>query len=212
MKPRALHTVPDVIVTDYTITMLPTGMFLHRFHPATTATIYEFEGNATPRLKAGSRYNIGYTVTPDGRNVVDPSTLSPAETVNPLFSFHLAKEYARQQYEVERENNDRRVTHSGTGDYYWGKKYAWRMFGACIPKTAFYAYIDEIKHPSIPCVTSEIGYPPSNSIAYAETGLEEAVYKLITSATLVKDGPYYRSPLYSKKFVIEGINGITHKK
>lgn len=76
MKARTLHTVPDVIVTDYTITQLLNGKFLHRFHPATTATIYEFEANATPRLKEGTRYNIGYVVDQTGKKIVEPSTLT----------------------------------------------------------------------------------------------------------------------------------------
>lgn len=212
MKRRTLHTVPDLIVTDYTITQLGTGTFLHQFHPATTNTLYMFEGNATPRLKEGSRYNMGYDVGANHRNMVDPSTITPADVVKPLFSYHLAKEYAQQEYDIERENNDRRVAHSGSDDYYWGKKYAWRMFGACIPKGAFYTYLEEIGHPSVPCVTSEEGYPSSNSTAYAETGLDDAVYNLITSAVIVKNGPYYRSPLYTKKFQIEGPSAITHKK
>ena len=139
-------------------------------------------------------------------------TLTPSDMVTPLSSYNFAKEYAKQVYEVERKNNDDRVYHVGTNDYFWGKKYAWRIFGACIPKNAFYAYLEEIGHTSIPCITSTEGYSPSNSIAYAESGLDDSVYKLITSAVIVKNGPYYRSPAYSKKFTIEGLTAITHKK
>jgi hypothetical protein len=212
MKPRELHTVHDVIVTDYAITRLAGGRAIHSFHPATTATVYEFEGNESPVLKEGARYNIGYIVAADGRHIVEPSVLSPSDKIDPLLSFYVAKQYGFQQYDLERANNDQRVSHAGDDDYYWGKKYAWRMFGACIPKTAFYAYLKEIRHPAVPCVTSKEGYPPSNSTAYAEQGLEQVVFNLITSAIIVGNGPYYRSPLFSKKFTIEGVSAITHKK
>jgi hypothetical protein len=213
MKSNELHTIHDVIVTDYTITKLPGGTARHQFRPSTTSTIYEFEANAVPVVKEGGRYNIGFTVTPDGRNVIDHSALSPSGLVNPMFSYIAAQQIASEKYDEEHEKNDRRVSHAATEDYYWGKKYAWRIFGACIAKEAFFSYLEEIHHPSVPCITQDSDYPASNtqSIAYAETGLEEAVKRLIASATKVT-GAYYKSPLYSKKFAIKGINALTHKK
>lgn len=213
MKSKNLYTIHDLIVTDYTITKLPGGTALHQFRPATTSTIYEFEANAVPVVKEGERYNVGFTVAPDGRNIIDRSALSPSASVNPMFSYIAAQQLAGERYEEEREKNDRRVVHAATDDYYWGKKYAWRMFGACIAQPAFHAYLQEISHPSVVCVTSDPDYPSSNteSIAYAETGLEEAIKNLITSAKKTT-AAYYKSPLYSKKFSIKGINAITHKK
>ena len=213
MKSRELHTIHDVIVTAYTITPLPGGKALHRFRPATTSTVYEFEANAVPVVKEGERYNIGFTVTPDGRNVIDPSALSPSALVNPMFSYIAAQQFAEEKYDEEREKNDRRVSYSATDDYYWGKKYAWRMFCACIAQDAFISYLEEIAHPSVPCITSDPDYPQSNtqSTAYAETGLEDAARNLIASAVKVS-GTYYKSPLYSRRFAIRGLNAISHKK
>lgn len=214
MKPKELHTIHDVIVTDYTITPIPgaTGLYLHRFRPATTQTWYEFEANQVAVVKEGDRYNIGFTLASGGKRIIERSALSPSGMVSPMFSYMAAQEIAKQQYAEEREKNDRRVSHGATDDYYWGKKYAWRMFGACIAQDAFYAYLEEIGHTAVLCVTSDPDYPSSNtqSTAYAETGLEDAVKNLITSATKV--GAYYKSPLYSRKFTIKGINAITHKK
>lgn len=212
MKSKELHTIHDVIVTDYTITPLPGGMYLHRFRPATTGTWYEFEANAVPVVKEGDRYNIGFTVTPAGKKIIERSALSPSGLVNPMFSYIAAQQIAKEQYAEERGKNDRRVSHAATDDYYWGKKYAWRMFGACIAQDAFHAYLEEIGHPAVLCTTSDPDFPSSNtqSTAYAEIGLDDAVKNLIASA--VKTGAYYKSPLYSRKFTIKGIKAITHKK
>jgi len=213
MKSKDLHTIHDLIVTDYTITKLPGGKSLHEFRPATTATKYEFEANAVPVLVEGERYNIGFTVTPDGRNIIDRSALSLSSHVNPMFSYIAAQQLAGQQFEEERKKNERRVSHSATDDYYWGKKYAWRMYGACIAQPAFHAYLDEIGHPKVSCITADPDYPSSNteSFAYAETGLEDAIKNLIASAKKTT-AAYYESPLYSKRFTIKGVNSITHKK
>jgi len=213
MKSAELHTIHDVIVTGYTVTSLPNGRALHRFHPATTSTIYEFEANNVPILTEGEHYNIGFTVTPDGRNVIEPSALSPTSKVNPTLSYMFAQKLAEEKYDEERAKNDKRVIHNATdGDYYWGKKYAWRMFGACIARDAFDSYLEEIGHPSTPCITRDPDKPFSNeeSIAYAETGLADAVDELISTA--VKVGRYYQSPRYSRQFTIKGISAITFKK
>ena len=213
MKSRELFTIHDLIASNYTITKLSSGKYRHQFTPATTATIYEFEANATPQLIEGERYNIGYTVDAAGRNIIDLSALSPTSQVNPMLTFLAAQHVAKGTYAAEKAKNDQRVTHSATDGYYWGKKYAWRMFGTAIAKEAFYQYLEEVKHPSVPCITRDPDLPYGNdeSVAYAEHGLEDAMKNLIASATRASSA-YFKSPLYSRKFTIKGINALTDKK
>jgi hypothetical protein len=212
MKSRDLFTTPNLIASNYTITKLEDGKYLHRFTPQSTPKVYEFEANATPVIEEGERYNIGYIVDANGRNIVEVSTLSKASLVNPMFSFMAAKNLAQETYAAEKAKNEQRVSYSADDAYYWGKKYAWRMFGTAIPKNAFFEYLKEINHPSVPCITSDPDLPYGNeSIAYKEEGLQEAVMNLIASAVKVSSS-YYQSPLYSKKFSIKGINAITDKK
>lgn len=212
MKSRHLLTIHDLIASNYKITKLNSGKYRHQFTPATTDTVYEFEANATPVVTEGERYNIGYTVDA-GRNIIDLSALSLTSQVNPMLSFLAAQHIAAGKHSIEKANNDRRVTHAATDGYYWGKKYAWRMFGTVITKNAFFGYLEEIGHPSVPCITRDPDLPYSNdkSTAYAEYGLEEAMRNLILSAGRVSP-TYFRSPLYSKKFTINGINALTDKK
>ena len=143
----------------------------------------------------------------------DLSALSLTSQVNPMLSFLAAQQIAKGNYAAEKAKNDQRVTHSAKDGYYWGKKYAWRMFGTVIAKEAFFQYLDEIGHPSVPCITRDPDLPYSNdqSTAYKEDGLEEAMRNLIVSATKAS-AAYFKSPLYSKKFTIKGINAITDKK
>ena len=213
MKSRELFTIHDLIASNYTITKLASGTYRHQFTPATTATVYEFEANATPVIVEGDRYNIGYLVDSAGRNIVDLSALSLTSLVNPMLSFLAAQHIAQGNRSTEKAKNDQRVTHSATDGYYWGKKYAWRMFGTVIAKEAFFQYLDEIGHPSVPCITRDPDLPYSNdhSTAYAEKGLEDAMKNLIASATKASSA-YFKSPLYSKKFTIKGLNAITDKK
>lgn len=213
MRSRELLTIHDLIASNYTITKLSSGKYLHQFTPATTATKYEFVANATPVIVEGERYNIGYTVDSAGHNIVDVSALSPTSQVNPKLSYLAAQQIARGNYAAEKAKNDQRVSHAATDGYYWGKKYAWRMFGTAIPKEAFFQYLQEIGHPSVPCNTCDPDLPYANepSTAYAERGLEDAMRKLIASATK-GSGAYFKSPLYSKRFTIKGINALTDKK
>lgn len=213
MKSRDLLTIHDLIASNYSILRLPSGKYLHKFTPATTETIYEFEANSTPVITMGERYNIGYSVDSNGRNIVELSALCPSSQINPMFSFLSAQHIARGNLSIEKAKNDVRVSHSATDGYYWGKKYAWRMFGTVISKDAFYQYLDEIQHPSVPCVTRDpdLPYDHSESKAYKEEGLEEAMCNLISSATK-SSAAYYKSPLYSKKFSIKGVKAITDKK
>lgn len=87
------------------------------------------------------------------------------------------------------------------------------MFGTVIAKGAFFEYLEEIGHPSVPCITSDPDLPYSNdaSTAFKEEGLEEAIRNLVASAARVSPA-YFKSPLYSKKFTIKGINALTDKK
>lgn len=124
MKSRDLFTIHDLIASNYTITKLACGMYHHQFTPATTATVYEFEANATPVIVEGERYNIGYSVDDAGRNIIDLSALSLTSQVNPMLSFLAAQHIAAGNHAIEKAKNDQRVTHAATDGYYWGKKYA----------------------------------------------------------------------------------------
>lgn len=211
MKSRDLHTVYDVIVSNYSIRKTSDGKYKHSFTPATTKTIYEFLANEAPVVKEGEHYNIGFTPMPDGRNIIEPSALALSSAVNPMLSYLSAKSYAKEKFDEEKMKNDTRVQHLATDDYYWAKKHAWRMYGAFMAKDAFIQYLDEIGHKSIPCVVNPPDRPSSSSTAYAETGLEEAAYLLLTTAQKIS-ASLYKSPLFSKKFTIKGISAISHKK
>lgn len=214
MKSRNLYTIHDVIVRDYTVSELPNGKFLHQFKPQTTDTLYQFETNSSNvELVNGDRYNIGFTTGADGRNIIEPSALGRADTVNKLLSYSAAKHFSQDKLVENKGKNDDRVRHRATDGYYWGRKYAWRRFGLVIAKGAFYSYLEEIAHPFVPCrtINDDIGiHSNEESIAYKEEGLEEAMDALIDTA--VKVGRYFESPRYSKKFQIRPINAISDKK
>lgn len=213
MKSRDLITKHDVIASNYKISPLKGGKYLHTFTPATTTTIYQFEANSSPIVTNGERYNIAYSVDEFGNNIVDISTMSKTSQVDPIISYMAAKQAALEIHSIEKAKNDQRVKHFASDGYYWGKKYAWRRFGLAISSPAFHSYLEEIKHPSIPCKTQnpDLPYQNEDSIAYRENGLEETIEKLISTAKRV-GGPYFKSPLYSKKFQIKGINALTDKK
>lgn len=215
MKPRYLHTQHDVVIRNYQIDPrpLPNGRFRHSFNPLTTATVYEFEASSNPVLTNGDRYSIGYEVV-NGRNIIDVAALGLAGNFNKWLSFGVAQQYSTNILVENKSKNDTRVMHTATdGDYYWGKKYAWRRYGLFVAKNAFYSYLDEIGHPSIPCVTSnpDLGMIGNeNSVAYADAGLAWAAEQLVSTA--VPNGRYFTSALYSKKFQIRAIEAITDKK
>lgn len=213
MKSRDLYTRHDLIASNYNITELSNDKFLHQFTPSTTNTTYQFEANGSPIIVEGERYNIGFFVDENNNNIIELSALSKTSEVNPMFSYAYSLQIAREDYLVEKEKNDTRVTHNATDGYYWGKKYAWRMFGTVISDNAFFKYLKEINHPTVPCVTNNPDMPYSNdpSTAYKEEGLEEAMRNLISTAERVTPA-YFKSPLYSKKFSIKGIKAITDKK
>lgn len=213
MKSRNLRTHHDVIISGYTITPLPNGKYLHQFTPATTSTVYEFEANSAPVLVNGDRYNIGFTLKPDGRRVVEPSAMGKADSVNKTLSLLAAKQQASDDLAENKAKNDQRVTHRATDGYYWGKKYAWRRYGLMMAEGAFLAYLKEIGHPSVPCITSnpDLAFPSNDpSTAFKDEGLEEAIDDLIESAE--RAGQYFKSPLFSKKFQIRPIPSITDKR
>ena len=214
MKSRDLHTIHDLIVTNYQVTLQPTGKFLHQFNPQTSDRVYQFEGNSAPVLVNGDRYNVGYRLQADGRCIVDVSALGKVDTVNKILSYLASKQQASDTLEENTAKNDQRVTHHATdGGYYWGKKYAWRRYGLAIAKDAFYSYLEHIRHPSVPCTTSNPDLPYASndrSIAYLDHGLEKAMDELIETA--VKTGRYFQSPLYPRKFQIQPINSIKDKK
>jgi hypothetical protein len=213
MKSRELCTIHNVIITDYTIEDIGNAKFRHSFHPQNTDTVYEFIANGTPELIEGERYNIGYKKEPDGRKYVDISCISKNTKVNPIVSYYCAKQASSDKHAVNKEKNDVRVTYEASDDYYWGKKYAWREFGLAIPKNAFFQYLDEINHKKTHCIITNPDdlAQTTSTVAYAEAGLDEAIFKLLTLAEKASPA-YFKSPLFSKRFSIRGVDAITDKK
>ncbi|MBX9735073.1 MAG: hypothetical protein K2X37_13530 [Chitinophagaceae bacterium] len=207
MKSRELLTTPVLIVSNYKITPVSGGKFLHTFSPETTGTIYQFIANQEPLLDAGQRYNIGFEVR-DGCNWVDMSATTKADLVDKNSSFYVAKALGEQCRDVETQKSVQRVVHSAKDGCYLGKKYAWRIYGMAIAREAFDAYLIDIRHPSVPCYTE--GSP---SIAYKEDGLADAMEALCQSAVHI-DGNRFKSSLMPSKswFQIKGISAITDKK
>jgi hypothetical protein len=110
-----------------------------------------------------------------------------------------------------KSKNDSRVTLlEHVVGYYWGKKYAYREYGKALAKEAFHEYLKEIGHSVVKCKTrnpeSKKFTSASESIAYADFGLEDAISRLIASA--VREGKYFKSPLYSKRFTIDDLQRI----
>ncbi|MGB2924821.1 MAG: hypothetical protein WBB82_05940 [Limnothrix sp.] len=213
MKSRDLNTIHDLIVTDYKIEPIGDGKFRHSFHPKTTNTIYEFVANGSPEVEEAQRYNIGYTVTSDGRNIIDMSCLSKNNEVNTMLSYLHAQSMSRNKHSINKKKNDDRVAYDKSQGYFWGPKYAWREYGLAIPQSAFRAYVEEIQHPSIQCVITNPDKPrqTTKTVAYADTGLEEAIEQLIQTAEKISN-VHFKSPLYPQKFTIKGIDAITDKK
>lgn len=213
MKSRELKTIHNLIVSNYEMTSIGNGKFIHTFTPQTTDTVYSFEANGIPELEEGAHYNIGYYEDGD-KKIIDRSSTSKADRINPLFSYACAKEFSEEEKISNKNKNDTRVTHSETDGYYWGKKYAWRQFGLAIPKEAFYKYLEEINHPFTKCQTINPDLPFSrneDSIAYKEEGLDEAIQNLLFSAKNATK-VYFESPYYSKRFSIRAPQSITDKK
>lgn len=213
MKSRELHTTPDLIISNYEIVPISETKFRHSFTPKTTDTVYEFVANGAPEVEVGERYNIGYYIE-DGKNIVDLSSLSKNTEDNYHFNYLCAKELSRGAHKINKGKNDERVNPSVVdGDYYWGKKYAWREFGLVVSPDVFHRYLNEIEHPQISCITSnpDMEYDHSPSIAYKEQGLVEAMDLLIRDARRVTK-IFFDSPYYSKRFRIKGPNAITDKK
>jgi len=186
VKPRDLHTIHNLIVRDYKIIQTSAGKYMHTFTPATTSTIYQFEGSSIPRLENGKHYNIGFRPNKNNLNIVDPAFISEISEVDPSVSYAIAQKISQENFAIEKANNDRRVTpHGNVTGYYWGRKYAWRIYGIAISENAFDEYLKEIGHPTTTCTTFEPDKPYGNSqsIAYADEGLAAAVSDLIAFAT-----------------------------
>lgn len=207
MKSRDLHTTPVLIVSNYKIVPQSDGKYLHLFTPESTDTVYQFVANREPVLTQGERYNIGYTVDA-GINWVDMSATAKASDVDPRKSFYVSRLLGDQIRLVETQKSDERVRHNATDGKYLGTKYAWRIYGMAIARPTFDAYLEDISHPAVPCLTE--GSP---SIAYKEEGLEAALCALIESATHV-GGNRFSSPLLPSKkwFQVKGLSAITDKK
>ena len=117
MKSRDLFTRHDLIASNYTITNLNNGKFIHKFTPRTTDTIYQFEANGTPVIEEGERYNIGYTTNRNGINTIELTALSKTSSVNPFFSYAYSQELAKENKPAELAKNNQRVTHKATDGY-----------------------------------------------------------------------------------------------
>jgi hypothetical protein len=207
MKSRELFTTPVLIVTKYKILPIPSGKFLHSFTPKNTNTIYQFIANQEPVLENGQRCNIGYTVD-DGVNWVEISAISKAVQVDQYRSFEASRQHGEEIRELETRKSDERVRHGATDGHYLGKKYAWRIYGMAVARGTFDAYLENIKHPAVSCVTE--GTP---SVAYKDDGLHAAMKALIYSATRVGEGRFYSPLLPSQRwFQIKGLSSITDKK
>lgn len=213
MKSRNLSTIYDLIATDYRIEPIGDGKFRHSFHPKTTDTIYEFIANGSPEVEEGQRYNIGYIVDDRGRNIIDMSCLSKNTEVNSMISYIYAQQMSKSKHEINKQKNDDRVAYDISKGYFWGPKYAWREYGLFMPQDAFRTYLDEIAHPTLECVITNPDKPfqKTNTIAYCDKGLEQAAFNLLSTAKKVT-AVLFKSPLYSKKFAIKGIDAITDKK
>jgi len=217
MKSRTLKTIYNLIAANYTKKPLPNGKFLHEFTPSTTSTVYEFEANGADIMVVGEHYNIGFNDV-NGKRVVDTDCLSVATVHNKFLSYSFAIAMSANNHVANKNKNDLRVQHAGQGDYFWGKKYAWREFGLVLPQDAFHKYLEHVGHPRIQCVTIDPNMQYQNnqpSFAYAESGLQTSIDALINSAVRVGDGTFFKSTLYfnsEKKFTIKGINSITDKK
>lgn len=207
MKSRELFTTPVLIVTNYRITSHLGGKFLHSFTPENTSTIYQFIANQEPVLEEGQRYNIGFSVE-NGVNWVDVSATAKADDVDQYKSHYVARLLGEEKRPIEMQKSNERVQHSATDGYYLGKKYAWRIYGMAVARDTFDAYLEEIKHPSVPWLTEG-----SSSTAYKDDGLSEAMDALIQTSTRV-GGNRFSSPLLPSKkwFQIKGIPAITDKK
>jgi hypothetical protein len=208
MKSRELLTTPVLIVTNYTVAPHSGGKFLHSFTPETTHTVYQFIANQEPVLEEGQRYNIGYNVE-DGRNWVDISATAKADDVDQHKSYYVSRLLGEELRAVETQKSDERVAHNANDGHYLGKKYAWRIYGMSIARDTFEAYLEDIGHPFVPCLTED-----NPSTAYKEAGLEDAMKNLIQSAKRV-GGNRFSSPLLPSKkrwFQIKGLSAITDKK
>lgn len=213
MRSKDLQAAYNIVASNYTISKLSDGKYLHKFTPASNVnTIFEFVASEARAIEENENYNIGYAQMDDGRRVVDPSAMSLASAVNPMLSYLYAENLAKQKYAEEKEKNDTRVQHQeNDGEYYWGKKHAWRMFGAFMAEDAFLKYLDEIGHKSVVCVMVPPDKPRSISKAYAETGLEKAAFLLLSTAIKVNKS-MFKSEHYSGRFIIKGASSISHRK
>lgn len=213
MRGRHLLTAYDVIVNNYNVEEMENGLYLHSFTTKTTGNRYEYEGKRIPIVEEGERYNIGYEKL-NGRNIIALNSLSKTSDINKDISYSYAKKIASEDLSKNKKKNDERVTYDAKDGYYWGKKYAWRAYGGIvIAKEAFYRYLDEINHPSVPCITDDPDKPyyGNTSKAYKDEGLKERLDELIETAE--QHGKrLYKSHLYSKSFIIKGIKAISDKK
>lgn len=217
MKSRELKTIHNLIVTNYNVVPVTATKFRHSFTPLTTDTEYVYYGNSEPILKNGDRCTIGYHENENNEKIIDRSSLSKIENTDKDMSFLYSMYLSKQKHDENKAKNNNRVTpHIVNGKYYWGKKYAWREFGLFISQDAFHKYMDSINHTKIKCTTAADGYPQGqDSFAYLEDGIADAMKRLVDSAEIVKNGPYFKSPLYMEgknKFQIRGTQAITDKK
>ena len=210
MKSRDLKTIPVLIVTNYTTKPNSSEDFLHSFTPHNARTVYQFfsEQN-TPLLEEGKAYNIAYTEV-GGANLVSIKDCAKADLVVPSESHRVARRFGEERRTEETKKSNNRVTHSATDGAYLGRKYAWRIYGMAVAREIFDAYLAEIKHPYVNCITKG-----TSSIAYLDEGIDKAMEALIESCVRVEDeGNRFKSDLLPGKdwFTVKGIEAITDKK
>lgn len=209
MKSRELHTTPVLIVSNYSITPISSGKYLHKFTPENTSTLYQFVANQEPILQEGEHYNIGYEII-GGVNWVDTSATAKADDVDPTISHYVARQLGEQLRDIEIGKSNSRVVHSATDDLYLGKKYAWRIYGMAVARDTFDDYMSAINPPQTSCLTE--GSP---SVAYKNTGIDLAMDAFIKSCVKVgNSGNRFSSSLLPSKkwFQIKGLSAITDKK
>jgi hypothetical protein len=216
MRERNVLNCPGLIASNYKI--IKTGdLFFHEFTPQTTQTVYRVvTTSSVPVVEEGEYYNVAYNLE-DGIRLVDPNSIvkiTVAGEKELIRIYEEAFDDKKAFHQREKAKNEARVKpYKKDGKYYWGKKYAWRVFGIMLSKDAFYNYLKEINHTTIPCIVfnEDRNDPPGASIAYQEEGIKEAIETLLKTAE-PSSGKYYKSPHFSKKFTIKTPDAFFDKK
>lgn len=152
----------------------------------------------------------GYSVTTHIYDVLRATipSIVKADLVTPTDSQYVARMLGEFMRKKETDKSERRVIHLAKDGRYLGKKYAWRIYGMALSKKVFSEYLDAIGYPSVPCTT--LG---TQSVAYKEAGLVDAMDKFIDSCTR-KGKKRFKSIYLPNKgaFVVRAIKTIMDDK